>query len=542
MKKTLVLSLSLLFSIISLSQQKIPFIDFDSISKAASVHSQSNDYKKTLETLNLINKNDSIYCEVLISKSYYLLNSERYEEAIETTNEGLSLNCYDIQLSFYVNKGLAHVYLEKYDDALAIYNEGLKIYPKNYLLWYNKGLVLEKLEKKNEAITAYQNAISLNPTYARPHLQLGNICYKQQRISQALMCFNIYLLLSHDEEGAFETLNSLNALVADRNESVPNNTLEISPDDSSFDEIDLVINNKIALNKNYETGNKININLTNQNHALILQLKDYKGNNGFWDKKYVPFFKWILEQNLFDNFIYTQCKSIQNEKYKKLIAQKDKEISSFIDLFYQKWEEIFNRNNTVEFEGKNQDVYYSYNDDSYVQALGIMNGENPIGYWEFYNNNGQLSSAGKFNDEGERTDNWTWYHTNGKVKETAHYKNGKLNGENLQYHENGKPYVITTYIDDELDGEFLYYNDKGALVQKKYLKNGELEGVYKSYFNVGEDLLEFHIPYKNGLVDNKLIEYYANGEIYSEIAFENGKRHGLEKKYFWNKKPSAEIN
>ena len=314
MKKVLFSSFLLLFYFTVLSQEKIPLIDFDSISKSALKYSNSNDYENVVNELNKINKNDSSYCTVLISKSYYLLNSKKYNEAIEATNEGLAQNCYNSNLSFYINKGLAHDYLEKYEEALSIYNEGLEIYPKNYLLWYNKGVVLEKLDRKKEAVTALQTAITFNPLFAKPHLQLGNLCYKQDRISQALMCFNIYLLLSIEEDEAYKTLNSLNNLVAERNESVVNPDFKISPDDESFYEMDLILNNKIALNKNYNTGNKININLIKQNHALIHQLKEYKGNGGFWDKKYVPFYKWISENNLFDNFSYTLCYPIQNEQ------------------------------------------------------------------------------------------------------------------------------------------------------------------------------------------------------------------------------------
>src|SRR5690606_34675526 len=250
----------------------------------------------------------------------------KYEEAIQLTNEGISLECPDSNLSFYINKGLSYVYLGKYEDGLEVYNEGLKLYSKNSQLWYLKGNALEKLDRINEAVLAYQNSITLNPTYAKPHLQLGNLCYKQGLISQALMCYNIYLILSIEEEDVFNTLKSLNNLVEVKNNNIPNPDLKISNDDEFFKTIDLVLTNKIALNKNYETGNKINISLTRQNHALIEQLKDFEGQGGFWDTNYVQLFKWISEKNLFNNFIYTLCYSIQNEDYAKIVKQKEKDI------------------------------------------------------------------------------------------------------------------------------------------------------------------------------------------------------------------------
>jgi len=540
MKNRSILILCFLISFKSLAQDKIPFIDYDEIISEASEAKQENDNEKVIEILNKVNKNDSTYCSILITKSYYLINSEKYEEAINVADEGLSLNCYDSNLSFYINKGLAHAYLQKYEEAIKIYNEGLKIYPNYYLLWHNKAAALEELDKIEEATNAYQKAITFNPTYARPHLQLGNLCYKQELLTQALMCYNMYLLLTFDEDSAFNTLKSINNLVAEKNENEANPAIQISEDDEAFEDIDLILSNKIALNKNYETGNKINISLTKQNHALLTQLEDFEGNGGFWDKKYVPFFKWINENNLFDDFTYTLSYAIQNEKYMKIIKQKEKEIATFSDLLHNKWPSILKDNNVL-FDGKKQEVVYNYY-NGYVQAVGKMNNDVSYGKWEFYNENGLLTSYGEYNDIGERIGNWTWLHKNNNIKETAVYENGVLNGENFQFYENGKPYIIASYLKGKLNGEYKYCNDKGALIQKKYFKDGELDGLYKSFFAVGEDLLEFHIPYKNGLVENLATEYYANGVVYAEMPFSDGIRVGIEKKYFWNKNLSSEIS
>ena len=315
MRCILFLYIACLIPLFSISQEKIPYIDIEDIfTQMGNIPKESEGYfQKNLDLLNKVNKSDSTYCDVLVSKSYYLLNMGKYEEAIQLTNEGISLECPDSNLSFYINKGLSYVYLGKYEDGLEVYNEGLKLYSKNSQLWYLKGNALEKLDRINEAVLAYQNSITLNPTYAKPHLQLGNLCYKQGLISQALMCYNIYLILSIEEEDVFNTLKSLNNLVEVKNNNIPNPDLKISNDDEFFKTIDLVLTNKIALNKNYETGNKINISLTRQNHALIEQLKDFEGQGGFWDTNYVQLFKWISEKNLFNNFIYTLCYSIQNE-------------------------------------------------------------------------------------------------------------------------------------------------------------------------------------------------------------------------------------
>lgn len=179
MKKQIFFVIYFLVTINILAQEKIPFVNIDNIINEADKSSQSNDYKSSVKALNKINRNDSLYCSVLVLKSYYLLNSNEYEKTIKTADEGLNLGCYDSGVSLLINKGLAYLYLEKHDKALDIYDEALKQYPNNYLLWYNKGFVLEKKGKTKEAVEAYKKTITFNPIYAKPHLQLGNICYKQ---------------------------------------------------------------------------------------------------------------------------------------------------------------------------------------------------------------------------------------------------------------------------------------------------------------------------------------------------------------------------
>ena len=275
MKINLLLILVSLFSYHISAQEKIPFIDYDSVYEKVSETSEKGEYEKTLEHLNKISKNDSTFCSVLVSKSYYLLALKKYDEAIVIINEGLEAQCHDLHSSLYINKVVSRLRQEKYQDAIDICIEGLKRFPQNRTLWYNKGVLLEKMGEIEEAVAAYQMSILLDPFYRKPYLQLGNICYKQELITQALMCFNMYLLLEPDADNAFSILKSVNSIVQNKNENSKNPVIKISDDDESFEELDLIINNKIALNTKYETGNEIDIALTRQNHALLKVPKEF---------------------------------------------------------------------------------------------------------------------------------------------------------------------------------------------------------------------------------------------------------------------------
>jgi uncharacterized protein len=537
--KKLLLSAIILLGNYGFSQEKIPFVDFEKLKEEIALGLEEGDFQKPLEILDRVNQNDSTYCEILVTKSYYLLNLNEFEEALEVVEEGMGRDCSSSNLSYMINKGVALENLERLEDANELYDEAIKIFPKNALLWNNKGVVLEKLDRVEEAINAYQRAIMYSPTYRKPHLRLGNISYKQEKMAQAMLCFNTYLLLEPDADDAFNILSSFNNLVISKNPNSANPNLSLSQDDDSFEMIDLILENKIALNEGYEIGNKINVPLVKQNHALLDQLQTFEGEGGFWSQTYVPLYQWVLESGSFDNFIYTLSYSIQNDDYKKIIEKNIEGVKGFVGDFQNKWGELLSQS-TYRPDPKDEGLFYNYL-NSYVEAVGKAEGQKTVGEWKFYLENGSYGGKGYFNDKGERQDTWTWYYQNGQIKEVGNYSQGLLQGENLGYYENGRPKYVANFLNDKLDGEYLYFNERGAMMQKKNFKAGELEGLFQSFFAVGEELLEFHVPYKADKIEDKLIEYYANGEIYEEGIYRDGELNGSEKSYNFNRSLFSEI-
>ncbi|MEM5566568.1 tetratricopeptide repeat protein [Psychroserpens sp. AS72] len=509
------------------AQEKVPFISYEDVFNKVVEKADKEDYKGALEELNRINKNDSTYCSVLTTKSYYNIILENYDDAIAITNEGLALNCdSESMLYFYINKGVSLVENERYEDAIKTYDKALEEFPRNPRLWYNKGLAFERVENYSEAVKAYQQTIIYNPIHRNAHLQLGNICYRQQLISQALMCYNMSLMIEPDSDRGFALLKYMNEIVSEKNENEPVAGLEISEDDEAFEDIDLIINNRVVLDQDYDTKSKIEIPLVKQNHALLEQLKNIEGNGGFWDTYYIPFYKWIAENDHFNDFTYTINYAIKNEDYSKIIERNKDEVDEFISAYVLRLYELFSDN-------PKRVLSHNY-DEGLLQGEGMFVNNTLNGDWTFYDSNGRKMSEGFYNKKGEKEKTWTWYHDNGAVKEIALYKAGVTTGENKLYYDNGNPYIMTVSKNGEFDGEYKYYLKQGALKQKKTYKNGKLTGKYLAYFDVGEDVLEFDIDYKNDEVQGDVIEYYANGKQYSVINFKNGMRNGHEIQYYRN--------
>ncbi len=539
MKKYILFAIGL-FSLTAVGQEKLEIIDLNEINNSISLKSQENDYEGVLEILEKVNKNDTSYPNSLLRKSYYLMALERYDEAISTIDEGLSMKIGDLKSSFYQNKGVAFTRQNKFDKAIETYDQGLELFPASHVLLYNKSIALQEKGQLKEAVKALEQVITLNPFYANAYIKLGSIYYTQERPSQALLAFNLALLVDPDSEYSFARLKTANSMFNTKNENKRTPGLILSEDDKAFDEIDLIISNRIALNNNYKIDNELDYDLTKQNHALLLKLANYKGKGGFWSKKVVPLFQWIQESNNFDVFSYTISYSIENEKYKKIVTKKTKEITEFLKLAIPRWTTLARTDNKDLFSNKT--VQFEYDGSTLsISGMGTMKGEKQVGDWFYFNKEGRIVAEAHYDKNGERSGTWKWYNDQLKLKEVAVFKNGKLEGENTIIYPNGQLSLKGFYKNGELDGKFLYYNENGALMQKKYFENGKLTGTYTSYFSVGEEIPEFIIPYKDDKVQEKASEYYANGKLYSEIPFTDGNRHGLQKTHFLNGNVSSEL-
>jgi superkiller protein 3 len=62
----------------------------------------------------------------------------------------------------WYNKGIALYNLRKYDEAIASYDEAIRVDSNYAKAWYNKGLALDNIGKHEEAKKSYDKAKHLN--------------------------------------------------------------------------------------------------------------------------------------------------------------------------------------------------------------------------------------------------------------------------------------------------------------------------------------------------------------------------------------------
>lgn len=160
------------------------------------------------------------------------------------------------------------------------------------------------------------------------------------------------------------------------------------------------------------------------------------------------------------------------------------------------------------------------------------------------------------NANGERIGKWQKFHENGRMRYRGQFKNGKEVGVFKYYSivSSDHPIVIKTFSEDSDIAQVEFYTEKGILesngkmegknrvgtwyyyhadgmgiLSEENYKNGQLNGVSKTYYKTGKITEEMN--YKNGLLDGNLKRYADNGVLIDDVIYVDGKLNGLAKYY-----------
>ena len=532
--KYLLLTSCLFIACCVFGQEKVTYINNETRIKQLSEKLNNEDYDGVIELLKQVNENDSSYSSNLVTLTYYYALQEQHDSVIAIADKVLlSFPENENRSNFINNKATALIGKKEYQAAIDVLNEGVKSYPKKYLFQYNLGIAYEGLKNYKKAVEAFQESIIINPYHQTSHLKLGLLAYQEGKITKALMCFDFYLLLNLDGAGATKKLSTINTLLASKNNAEKPKSNLAFENDHDFDQVDLILDNHLALNKKYKISNKIKLAVVKQNHVFFEKLEKYKSKEeGFWDQKYLPFFQWVKQNNSFDQMAYTLSLATEYPTYKKEVSKRMYTIKAFVKTYYAGLGDYFGKNEEL-FRGKKQEVTYTYFDNK-LQAIGLVDeNDKMIGEWDVYNENGKVIGKGAFNDEFKKEGEWNWYYESGILKANEHYVSGELDGVLHYYQVNGRLDQVIHYNKGEVEGEYRAHNKAGALTYKKEFKAGVLED-FRSYYRIGEQYPEEIVPYNNGVVEGKVMNYYENGQLYGELNYSKDLKEGDGKKYYSN--------
>lgn len=530
--------------------------------------------------------NDSLYSFGLLFQYSILSEKERYDEALEVCEKGIMLEDKFL-MDFYVKKGAALMGQEKYEDAIAFYNESLKTYPKSHRIRYNIAICYKKMEQYERYLEDMKAVLALYPYYGRAHLDLGGFAYQEGKISQAMMSYIMYLLIEPVGEKSNQVLYHLNLMVGQKNVLEPTGT-KLSPKGDDFSDIDLIINNYAAMQKGYKVKSKVKLDVVKQTQVMLETMQYDPDDEGFWMQTYGKYLKQIWDEDMFEELSYNLIRSSESPKHKSLVRKKTGDIQRFIQWSGPKIREQFG---TIEImrDGKKVETnrLFHSGDDTGLLGIGEIKGEYRVGYWEMFHPSGAPRSKGTFDDEGNATGEWKVYDENGRLQQAysasegqpngkyrlydvrenltneLDYVDGKLTGEFKEFYKTGGVYQVKGFTENELNGKVNFFYRTGALMTEYMVNKGMSEGKYTKYYEGGEVAevsaysggelngptegfyrsgeLSWKGNFKDDMRDGEWINYYKNGNLKSKSRYVEGRLIGESVDYFENGSPSEKV-
>src|SRR6266567_832425 len=112
---------------------------------------------------------------------------KRYEEALAAYEQAIRLDSNNAYA--YNNKGIVLLHLNDNEEALTALEQAIRLDPKNATAYNNKGNALRSLKRYEEALAAYELAIHLNPNNSEIYNNKGNALQALNRNREAEQAF-----------------------------------------------------------------------------------------------------------------------------------------------------------------------------------------------------------------------------------------------------------------------------------------------------------------------------------------------------------------
>ncbi len=507
-----------------------------------------------------VHRSDTSYERVLLRHVAALLKLDRHADALPLSDAGMALDG-EHQHRFLINKGLSLFGLKRYDDAIATYDDGIRRYPGNFKIRHLRALTIKEKGDLAGSLKALQETAVLFPTQQEIHLSLASMAQEEGATSQAALSLFMAMLVRWGDERSDQALGYADEVLAGNMESNPKGVDVRKGDD--FSEIDLLLSNRVAMNKAYKLQPDLTYPFVRQGHLLLTQLRTMPKGTGFWSTYYMPMFTRLMDDGNFEGFVYHCLGSSKDAKVRAISVKKKSQVEAFraklfpwITEFYSTFPDSLG--NTV------QPVYHAWNEDNNMQGQGPgdINKDEHTGQWMFYHDNGAVSSRGEFDADHKQTGTWTIYYDNGKVQRIQDWTAGVQNGLHRSWYRNGAMKDSAYVKNGKAEGLYAEFANTGALLTRKTCVGGDITGPASVFHSCGTkeydtqlklDKANGHIQgmypdgkpsfsgeFKDNMRDGVILDLYHNGKNESSITYIEGVRNGPYTDWYINGQKRSE--
>jgi tetratricopeptide (TPR) repeat protein len=316
----------------------------DKLVEEGIVFHDKNDYKSAIEKYDKALEADKDNLRALAEKALTLLSLEKYEESIKLCKKAIETYPKDDLLSsVYVTCGNAYDMIQQPEKALDMYNQGLKIFPSYYQLYFNKGIFLAGLEKFDESMKSFQSAVLLNPYHASSHNAIGRLAERKKANIPTILVLSRFFMLEPQTKRAEGNLESLkdamkgnvekgegkNVTINLSAEMLSDTTKDGSQKEDSFNSANLILSLMSAtdFDKKHKKESDVERYIRKM-EAICTSLdgESKNGRRGFIWEYYVPYFTEMQRKKLLEPFAYVVFASSKDSKTNKWLDTHSKEL------------------------------------------------------------------------------------------------------------------------------------------------------------------------------------------------------------------------
>lgn len=494
-------------------------------------------FNEAIAKYEAINENDTTYEAALLEIGVIHYKQKDHAKSEKAFKKGYDLNG-EMAHVFAKNMGLLYSEMKEFDKALAWLDATMKEFPRNTDLLYTKGGVYENKGDHKAAMETYMACARSNPYHTRTHLRLSALAVNEGALAQAAMSQFYYLYITDGGDEATNALAWVNEFLRGSIKAEPKG-LTI-PGRDNYAELDLLLENRIAMSKSYKAYKGLMLAFARQYHLMIDQLAKDPPSGDFWSDYYLPIFLQFRNEGLEEGWLYHCLGYSGNDDHLKEV----KKNAAKRDKFYTRAADILREQRctfTEQLSSGPQEVYHAYKNNA-LMAYGPYDKttRNLVGESYFYHPNGRLASFGKFDNDGDRQGPWMYYHANGRLRSKDMYKDNELNGTYTDYYDSGVREDSTTFKEGKVDGLYYEHTRSGGLRRMRTFTAEGANGPSERYYQCGTK--EYDIALKNGKAEGAVTGYYADGRKEFEGVFADDKRNGVNRNFDREGRISSEVS
>jgi tetratricopeptide (TPR) repeat protein len=314
MKKHLLILIGLFFSLSGFSQPS------DSLIRKGVSLQQRGEYSQAIRYYQEVLRQHPDHSQAHYELALSFFSLKDYDSSLEHSEQALAGPVSPIHKGAYLVKGSSLDNLGRPEAARQVYQEGIRIFPDNYLLYYNLGLSHFNSQGFEDAALAIEQALRINPNHASSHLLMAHTMVKLNHRVHAVLAAYYFLMLEPESSRAPTTLAMLHSLMkmdvkTSRNQEVTIDLKRANSQDD-FAQAELMLTTLGATHNLSQNKLKTASELFAEHTRAFFSVLGNEQAGDFWHDMYANFFGAMANRGHAQAFAYHVSRSSSDYQVK----------------------------------------------------------------------------------------------------------------------------------------------------------------------------------------------------------------------------------